>query len=169
MPSETQTDTARSTLSSYLNDHLAGSKGAVQLVEKIRKEDEGSPLGALMGRLGAEIEADRDTLQALMLRLGVEPSRAKQAAGWTAEKLSRVRFAGTLTGSDATSRLMQLEALCLGVEGKRALWKALQQLPESAFGPESVDFDRLIARAGAQRDAVEPFRLQSAGEAFASA
>jgi hypothetical protein len=156
------------TLSSYLNDHLAGSRAAIHLVESIQAENEGTPLGDLMGRLGAAIESDRHTLEGLMTRLGIEPSSAKQAAGWMLERLSRLRFAEKVTGSAATSRLMQLETLSIGIEGKRLLWKALKELTQAAAGSEGVDFDSLIARAESQRQEIEPFRLEAAGEGLAA-
>jgi hypothetical protein len=167
MPGQADT-TVETTLSSYLNDHLAGSRAAIHLVGNIRDENEGTPLGDLMGRLGTAIESDRDTLEGLMSRLGIEPSSAKQAAGWMLERLSRLRFAERVTGSAATSRLMQLEMLSIGIEGKRLLWKALQELAQAASVFEGVDFDSLIARADSQRQEVEPFRLEAAREGLAA-
>lgn len=55
-----------------------------------------------------------------------------------AEKLTRVRFSDTVTGSEALSRLIQLEMLCIGVEGKLALWKALQAVFPSEPGVVGV-------------------------------
>ncbi len=167
MSSQTEAP-AQSTLSTYLNDHLAGSKAGIQMVEKMRADNAGSPLGEFMDRLATDIESDRDTLEGLMIRLGLEPSALKQAAGWTLERLSRVRVAKTVTGSAATSRLMQLEALSLGIEGKRLLWKTLQRVTEPGSGVAGsasvgVDFDTLIARAESQREQIEPFRLEAAG------
>lgn len=69
---------------------------------------------------------------------------------------------------DTTSRLMQLETLSLGIEGKRMLWKALQQVTQASSGAAGVDFDHLIARAEAQRAEIEPFRLEAAGEGLAA-
>jgi len=162
MSSQASTAADQSTLSSYLNDHLAGSRAAVELVESIQGEHEGTPLGDLMGRLGTDIQTDRDTLQGIMTRLGVEPSSVKQAAGWMLERLSRLRFSERATGSAATSLLMQLETLSLGIEGKRLLWKALQHLTQAGPGSSGVDFDLLIARAESQRQQIEPFRLEAA-------
>lgn len=63
MSSRAGTATDESTLSSYLNDHLAGSKAAIQLVGSIQGDNDGTPLGDLMARLATEIESDRDTLE----------------------------------------------------------------------------------------------------------
>ncbi len=167
MSSQTQLST--STLSAYLNDHLAGSKAGIDLAESCRADNEGTPLGDVMARLVTEIEEDRATLEDLMSRLGVEHGRVKQAGAWVMEKLGRVRFAEHITGSEATSRLMQLEALSLGIEGKRLLWKALQELAQAGslrfVGP---DLAALIARAESQRARIEPFRLEAARDGLAA-
>jgi hypothetical protein len=160
MSNQTSTITPQSTLSSYLNDHLAGSKAAIELVESIRAENEGTPLGELLGRLATEIETDRGTLEGLMTGLGVETSPVKQAAGWMLERLSRLRFDERVTRSAATTRLMQLETLSLGIEGKVMLWNALEQVGETSF--EGADFAGLVTRAQTQRKDIEPFRLEAA-------
>ena len=168
MSHQTQARLDQSTLSTYLNDHLAGSKAAIELVTSLRSETEGTPLGDLVGRLVIEIDEDRATLEGLMTRLGVEPHRVKQAAGWMTEKLSRVRFAERVTGSTATTRLMQLETLSVGIEGKRLLWTAMARLSQVVAVAQTVDYAGLVARAERQRDSLEPFRLDAAAEGFAA-
>jgi len=159
----TQTSsTSQTTLSSYLNDHLAGSKAAIEMVESIRSENEGTPLGELLGRLATDIEDDRATLEKILAGFGIEPSPVKQAAGWMLERLSRLRFDERVTHSAATTRLMQLETLSIGIEGKMLLWKALAQVKENEL--DGVDFTSLIARAESQRQEIEPFRLAAATE-----
>jgi hypothetical protein len=61
-------------------------------------------------------------------------------------------------------RLEALEALLLGITGKRALWRVLKQ---SAQKFEAVDFDRLVLRAEEQMEAVDAKRIEAAREAFA--
>ncbi|HVF13308.1 MAG TPA: hypothetical protein VM942_01845 [Acidimicrobiales bacterium] len=157
---------APTTLSSYLGDHLAGSKAGIELVENIQSENEGTPLGAVMRQLATEIESDSETLESIMARLGIEPSRVKQAVGWMGERLSRLRLSETVTRSAHTTRLMQLETLSLGIEGKRLLWKVLQQVPQAGPGGGGIDvdfdFDRLVTQAESQRQQIEPFRLEAA-------
>ena len=139
---------------------LPASDPVSKALESIRSENEGTPLGELLARLATEIETDRGTLETLMLGLGIETSTVKQAAGWMLERLSRLRFDERVTHSAAITRLMQLETLSLGIEGKLMLWKALQQVGETAF--EGVDFAGLVSRAEAQRKDLEQFRLEAA-------
>lgn len=153
-------------LDSYLNDHLAGSAAAVELVERIRDNNEGTALAAHMEGLLAEIEQDRDTLGAVMERLGVVRSAPKQAAGKVLEALSRLRLNEHVTGGEAVTLLMELETLSLGIEGKLSLWRALSEVkarPELA----DVDLAALATRAVSQRAGVERFRLEAAAAALA--
>jgi hypothetical protein len=180
-------------LGTYLNDHLAGAAAGVELAEKLGANYEGTPFGTAVAALVEEIKADRDTLQALMERLGIGKSPVKQAAGWVFEKATRLRFnrqpkrlahyrdvrpdrlqgsrglgnaQASLTGSDALTRLLETETLSLGIEGKLALWRALKGIDGLDTELGRADFDRLIFRARQQREALEPHRLEAATEAF---
>ncbi len=150
----------------YLNDHLAGSAAAVELVERIRDNNEDTPVAAHMERLLGDIEADRDTLSAVMEALGVPRSTPKQVAGKVLETLSRLRLDQRVTKNADVTRLMELETLSLGIEGKLSLWRALGQV--TASRPELADFNLpvLADRAIQQRAGVEPFRLDAAAQAF---
>ena len=150
----------------YLNDHLAGSAAAVELVERIRDNNEGTPLASHMEGLLRDIEADQATLGEVMEALGVERSTSKQVAGKVLESLSRFRLNERVTGNEDVTLLMELETLSLGIEGKLALWRSLGQAV--ALRPTLAEFDlpALADRAVKQRASVEPFRLQAAAEAF---
>jgi len=151
----------------YLNDHLAGSAAAVELVERIRDNNEGTPLAAHMEGLLRDIEADRDTLSGVMKALGVTRSTPKQVAGKVLETLSRLRLNERVTGNADVTRLMELETLSLGIEGKLALWRSLGQVSTSQPTLAEFDLPVLADRAVKQRAGVEPFRLEAAAQAFA--
>jgi hypothetical protein len=151
----------------YLNDHLAGSAAAVELVERIRDNNEGTALATHMAGLLGEIEADKATLSAVMERLGVVRSTPKQVAGKVLETLSRVRLNERVTGSAEVSLLMELETLSLGIEGKVALWRSLGQVVESRPDLAEFNLPTLASRAVSQRAGVEPFRLEAAAAALA--
>ena len=161
MSSRTQTVTATS-LPAYLNDHRGAAKVAIDMVTRLAREQDGTPLGDVLGRLAKEIDQDRATLADLMARLGIRPHPTKQAVGWVAEKLARVRFSPRLTGNVETSRLMQLESLSLGIEGKRLLWRSLVPLAGADPRLADVDLEHLQRRAEAQREWLEPYRLEAA-------
>jgi hypothetical protein len=150
----------------YLNDHLAGSAAAVELVERIRENNEGTALAAHMEGLLGEIEADRDTLGVVMERLGVTRSTPKQAAGKVLEALSRLRLNEHITGTEEVTLLMELETLSLGIEGKLSLWRSLTEVTGSRPELAAFDLAALAARAVSQRAGVERFRLEAAAAAL---
>lgn len=151
-------------LSIYLNDHLAGSTVGVELSKRARSANEGTPLGEWLVGLSREIEEDRATLERLMDRLGVRRDHLKTKGAWIAEKAGRLKLNGQLTGYSPLSRLVELESLHLGVNGKLDLWKALGR----SLGPEveGFDFDQLAERAERQARELEQRRLDAAAEAL---
>ena len=146
----------------YLNDHLAGSAVARDLLAKMRSQNEGTEFGRVLTALEQEISEDREALLQVMETLGVATDTVKQAGGWVLEKLTRLRF--DLTSSEELGRLLETEALSLGIAGKLAGWQALK---EAAHGDLGVDLDRLIERAEDQRRRLEPFRIEAARRVFA--
>lgn len=150
----------------YLNDHLAASAAAVELVERLRDNNEGTPLAAYMDVLGREIEADRTTLMEVMERLDVAPSKPKQVVGKAIETLSRFRLSDRVTGDPDVTRLMETETLSLGIEGKLGLWRALSQVISTRPALTAFDLPRLMSRAIEQRTGLEPYRLEAAAQAL---
>lgn len=150
----------------YLDDHLAGSVAACDLIKHSIDQNEGTALARFLEGLLRDVEADQQTLLDVMASLGIEPSRAKQAVTWLMEKVSRVKFDKRLTGSVELSRVLELEALTLGVTGKRSLWKALKAISGADSRLAATDFDRLIERAKTQLDGLESQRLEAVAEAF---
>jgi hypothetical protein len=152
----------------YLNDHLAGAAAGIELAGKLRDNNQGNELGNLTAALRRDIEQDRAALEELMGRLEIERHPVKQAAGWALEKLSRLRLNPALTGSAELTRLLETEALSLGIEGKLCMWLALQAAAAGDPRLAGTDFDRLIERARGQRRALEPHRIAAAVAAFST-
>jgi ParB-like chromosome segregation protein Spo0J len=152
----------------YLNDHLGGSAAGTELSEKLRDNNQGTELGNLMAALHNDIEQDRASLEELMERLGIERQRIKQAAGWVLEKLTRLRLNPALAGNADLTRMLETEALSLGIEGKLSMWLALREAAAGDPRLAGTDYDRLIERARSQRQALEPHRRAAALQAFSS-
>ena len=152
----------------YLNDHLAGAAAGTELSEKLRDNNQGTELGTFMAALHRDIEQDRATLEELMGLLEIERHRVKQAAGWVLEKLTRLRLNPALSGSADLTRMLETEALSLGIEGKQAMWLALKEAAARDQRLAGTDYDRLIERASSQRQALEPHRVAAALQAFSS-
>ena len=158
--------TASKYLATYLNDHLGGATAGVELVRRAARENKDTELGAFLADLTAQVEADREALEKIMGELGAKPDRAKVAAGWTAEKVGRLKPNAQLRGYSPLSPLVELEILALGIHGKLALWRALGEVA----GTPPLDAERLselAARAERQAADVEARRLQVAREALA--
>jgi hypothetical protein len=117
--------------------------------------------------LTAEIEEDKYTLVRLMVRLGLKRSAAKQVAGLLAERLGRLKPNGQITGYSDLSRLVELEALTIGVRGKQALWENLRSAGVQEQVPE-IALDRLVERAESQLSGLERHRLVAAATALAN-
>jgi hypothetical protein len=146
-------------LAIYLNDHLAGSIGGVETARRARGSNEGTEFGAPLATLVAEIEADRETLEAVMKELDVARSRIKPAIGWLGEKLGRLKPNGQLRGYSPLSRVVELELLLLGISGKLRLWLLLDELVGDRL---DTDFAALAKRAEAQRATVEDLQVKAA-------
>jgi hypothetical protein len=154
-------------LGTYLNDHLAGAATGSELAKKLSEENAGGRYGSFLAELATDIEQDRLTLAELMDRLNIERSTVKQAAGWISEKLTRVKFSESVTGSADLKRLLEFETLSLGIEGKQAMWRSLRQVSDRYPELAAADLDALVKRAEAQRSGLEEHRLDAASKALA--
>jgi hypothetical protein len=153
-------------IATYLNDHLAGSVVAIELLEHLESTHSESELGAFFKQLRADIAADRDVLDHLMKRLEIGESRIRKASAWLAEKMTelKLRFDDP---KDGPLRLFEsLEALSLGIEGKRSLWIALKAAAEKSPSLRILDYERLMQRAQEQRNRVETQRIDTAKKAL---
>ncbi len=152
-------------LATYLNDHLAGAQGAVELLELLEKADAGHGSRNFAIVLKSEIDADRQELKALVLRLNIQESATRKVSAWFMEKLGELKL---LFDSKDDSFLLfeSLEALSIGIEGKRLLWRALAANEHEVKELKGPDYERLIERAEDQRKRVEEERLKAAKRAF---
>ena len=125
----------------YLNDHLAGATGGLELARRALGANRGTEFEAPLERLATEIAEDRAALQDVMTRLEVTQDPLKVWAAWAAEKAGRLKLNGRLAGYSPLSRVVELEMLALGVEGKGALWRALAQTRADDARLAGVDLD----------------------------
>ena len=138
----------------YLNDHLAGATGGVELARRVRKSNAGErEFATSLGRVCEEIEVDRATLEALIDGLGISRDKLKPIAAWVGEKVARLKPNGRLRGYSPLSRVLELEGLAMGITGKKGLWEALRD--RGLVAPPGIDFEQLALRAEEQRAAVE--------------
>ncbi len=162
-------DERRKFLEIYLNDHLAGATGGVELVRRSRSSNEGTPLGEFLERLEEELVEDRSTLVGIVGDLELDAKRYKQAVAWTGEKLGRLKPNARMIESSPLSRVVELEALLAGVHGKLGLWRALSVVAEAEPVLARVGLPSLIRRAERQREELEHFRIGAVEGTFSRA
>lgn len=153
-------------LTTYLNDHLAGSVAGVELVERCLSNNEATPLGAYLTTLLIEFKEDQAALKDVLERLGGGVNPLKTTAAWLGEKAGRVKLNNQLFAYSDLSRLEELEGLLLGVRGKLALWTALETVVAADARLSGVAFGRLAQRAEEQLNTLEQHRLAAARKAF---
>jgi hypothetical protein len=145
----------------YLNDHLAGSASGVELARKVRDQSDG-PDARFFTDICEQIEADRGTLENVMSALDIGRNSIKDAAGWMLEKISRLKLNATLSGSSDLKRMTECETLSLGVEGKRLMWIALNEVYGGDARLTDFNLPQLVRRAEEQRAGLEQHRLAAA-------
>lgn len=153
-------------LGTYLHDHLAGARFGLELLEALCAEDNPPGVVHLAEKLRLEIEADRETLESIAKAIELDASRVKDAVGWLAEKASRLKL--RRHSSTSLGLFESLEALSLGILGKKALWDALSVVALSDPRLAGPDYGTLSVRAWQQHVRVEEKRLEVARELFAA-
>ena len=141
----------RQALIAYLRDHLSGSDVAVGVVHRLVSTDHSAVDRPLFQRLAKEFEEDRAVVRAVLPELGASGRSIKRAAGVASGAMLSVTAGGA---PGELSRLRTLEGLSIGVQGKRCMWRALQNLG----APGGMDFVTLEAKAVRQWEAIEDRR-----------
>src|SRR3954452_11805498 len=96
---------ANENLATYLNDHLAGSMTAIELLDRVAEIYK--DIAPAVTALRQEIEADREELRTLLDTLDVSESRTRKVGGWLAEKVTQLK----LRVDDGAGALRLLESL----------------------------------------------------------
>jgi hypothetical protein len=156
-------------LSIYLNDHLAGSTSGIELAKRSAASNRGTPYGEFLDWLVAQIAADRRAVIRLMDELGVRRDPVKPALAWTFEKAGRLKLNGRLTGYSPLSRLVELEGLWMGVNGKLSMWRGLVAAADHDQRLDALALIELEARAEEQLRRLDEHRNAAAREAFVPA
>jgi hypothetical protein len=137
----------------YLEDHLAGSDAALTIVSRLERRHPGTPVAAVMTRLANDIRSERAIVAASLELLEAPPDPVRRAMGLAG---SLGRLAASLPFMPEPSLLEDVEALAVGVWGKRLLWGALGRVQQTEGWFDGLDFDELAAKADVQeRDLLE--------------
>lgn len=151
-------------LTTYLNDHLAGSVAALELIDDLINVSEDASLKLFLANLKCDIEADQKILEGLLEAASEDQSAMRKAAAWVTEKFARAKF--KVAGEDlgGLGLVQGFEMLALGIRGKELLWRALASSNSSSL--RDIDVAELEQRAEEQQKRVEEKRLEAARAAF---
>ncbi len=152
----------------YLNDHLAGSSGAVLVIDHLITTFEAPEAVVFFEDLKKAVEVDRALLEHLLASSQMQSSSIHQAAGKLAARVGFLKLMWEGLEPGKLGLFEALEMLALGVQGKRLLWSALGEI--SCWFPEwkDIDFAGLELEAIRQRDGVEEWRIEAARDVLAS-
>ena len=151
-------------LATYVHNHLAGGVSAIDILEDLRDDHKGEPLGAIVSDLLTEVQEDLETLRYVEGRLKGDPSKLKETLAWFGAKLTRAQLGRDLAGDFGV--FQALEILSLGILGKQALWRVLGVVLQGDSRFPDIDFSELAARAEKQHARVEEQRIAVAQKVF---
>lgn len=140
----------------YINDHLAGAVVATEMLERLVSENKGEELSQFAAKTLAEIEADEEELKTLLHQFDGVQEVLKSAAAWTGAKITAPKLSKRVAGD--FGNFEALEILSVGILGKRALWRMLDQIKKFDTRLAEYDYARLLERAESQYQAVEEMR-----------
>ena len=150
----------------YLNDHLAGAAGAVDLIQSLAKTPGDPEDQRFFTELGTKVENDRALLNEMISLLGHNGSALLQAAGGLTAKASRLKLRWEGLEPGELGRFEAMEMLALGIKGKRLLWLMAAELVPWVPEWSGIDFSAHEREAVAQQAAVEARRLRAGTDAL---
>ena len=153
-------------LTEYLNDHLAGSVAALELLDHVVETYAGKPLERFFRELRDDIRSDQEQLEELIAKLGLKESTVRKAGAWIAEKFLRPKIDLERDSKSELGLFLALEALVLGITGKRSLWRALEAASRLVPALARLDYSGLEKRAIDQCERVEARRLEIGRSVF---
>ncbi|GAA1336790.1 hypothetical protein [Saccharothrix algeriensis] len=145
----------------YLKDQFAMGVLWRELARRAQRNNQGTPLGEALAEVATGIAEDVETFRSIMERVGVRPSRLKTASAAVSERVGRLKLNGRLGGYSPLSRFVELEAVTMGIDGKKQLWNTVADLAGLRERLPDIDFDHLLERAERQRATLEPFRTRA--------
>jgi hypothetical protein len=142
----------------YLNDHLGGSEAALKITERLVQQHGDDEVGTYARTLRAEIEEGQAAIRTALDLVGHEASVLTRSVGVVGGMLMWLRDAAPI--GSAPTLLEDLEALAIGVWGKRLLWGTIARAAVHDPRFAVLDADRLAEQAEAEER--ELLRLRTA-------
>jgi hypothetical protein len=153
-------------LAIYLNDHLAGATGGVELARRLADAHPSGDWAPRLRLVANDIAEDRAALLTIMQRLDITVDQIKVALGWLGEKVARLKLNGRLFRRSPLSDVIELEGMRLGVEAKAAGWRTLTVVAQHDERLPIGELEGLLSRASAQIELLEELRVEAAKQVF---
>ena len=145
----------------YLNDHLAGARGAIKVLDHLVASQAEEAAGEFYRHLKSQVEADHHKLQHLLASAGLDQSMPIQLAGAVTARAGRLKLMWEGFEPGELGLFEALEMLALGIQGKRLLWVILGNIAPAFPEWSEINFAELELAAIRQRDAVEARRIEA--------
>lgn len=153
----------------YLNDHRTGAVVAHALAERSRGANAGNEFGDFLDDFVPLLEDDIAQLDAIFEQGRIAKDPFKLGAARIGVELGRFKMNGRITDYSPLSRVIEFEALNLGVLGKQKLWTTIASLPSSHPAASAVDTAALLERGELQAQRLHELSERAAAIAFAGA
>jgi hypothetical protein len=142
-------------LGTYLNDHLAGSVAALELLTHVVEKHADLVDVQTVLSIKHDIEADRETLEALMARFGIDHKHPRKVMGWLADRVTRLKLAIDDPADHTFRAFEMIELVSVGIAGKNGLWRSLSALGGTHPALAELDYPALLARGRDQHARLE--------------
>jgi hypothetical protein len=143
------------TLGTYLREHIAASHAAEDLSARLMGRYEDPHTVEFLGRFVDEIREERDHLLALLEPIDDDRGLIRKSIDVATSIAGK---AESLINLALPAQVAELEALAIGIWGKRLLWGTLNKLAEIDERFSTVPADALSDRA--ERQEIEMLRLR---------
>lgn len=157
----------RDSFMTYLNDHLAASIAALQLLERLVTTLHEPGMVKTLRTLHDDVRDEQGLVREMIAAGGGSESNLSQAVSWVGEKVSRLKIGPGESDPSGLMLFEALEAISVGFWGRRCLWSALAHLSrEVTIEPTTIDFAALEARAELHLTMLERLRLKASTAAL---
>ena len=127
-----QQDERQEALATYLNDHLAGATGGLELARRLADRYRDGGAGPFLDQLAREVEQDRDMLKDAMERLGDTREQHQAGDGVGGREGEPAQAQRRVRDSLAPEPPDRARGDGARVEGKLSLWRSLESAGVSA-------------------------------------
>lgn len=143
----------------YLSDHLSGATAGMERIQRMADDFGDTPWGGELVTIRDEIVTERELLRELVSVLGVRRRPSRQALGWLAEHVGRLKLNRRLVTTSPITPLLELELMRSAVNGKVGLWQTLRALAAD-LGVAPEPFVELTDLARSQATRLERLHAQ---------